>query len=328
MDLVIDCSIMAEKVTYKQRIVPSKRSSLADYFKVSNQYYPGYIKQDVFKSKMRNVFYYAYSECVRMCNSPLPQKQDPTNKTLVSPYEYLVPAPNETKDIRSFIIILIDTIEWRPSNAMQDMSSNLKKLKEKHLRAAVAEPVFQVVGGKAVKWVGKQAAKGATKLVESDKVNAKVGTVVTKLTTTYEYKPRNFKNEIVGFNATEWVGDFAINSFKPEGVSASFSNDMTIGWLQKNTGMPKELAAFVMDAIDLGASFFPVVTVTKGVEDCLANLYLSYMYWDQEKTARKVEEHFNKIWKEFTSKLKTYLKKDIWSLNDNELEDLYKLLNN
>ena len=172
------------------------------------------------------------------------------------------------------------------------------------------------------------ASKSVKKLVSSGKVNSKIGKAMTAMTTTYKLKPKGFKNEIVGFNATEWIESSVINKFKPQGVSASLSNDITIVWLQKNTNMSEGLAEFVMDSIDLASDFIPVASITKGIEDCLANLYLSYMYWDQEKAARKVEEHFNTIWKELTAKLKTFLKKDICSLNDNELKSLHKLLTN
>ncbi len=319
---------MAEKVTYQQRITPAKRVTLADYFRVSNQHYPGYIRQDFFKSKMKTVFDIAQAEFSMTQISALPIAQDPETRTLVSPYEYLVPAPNGRKDFRSFIITLIDTMEWRPANTMRDMSSELRKLKNQHLKAAAAEPIFQVVGGKIVAKGGKMASKSVKKLVSSGKVNSKIGKAMTAMTTTYKLKPKGFKNEIVGFNATEWIESSVINKFKPQGVSASLSNDITIVWLQKNTNMSEGLAEFVMDSIDLASDFIPVASITKGIEDCLANLYLSYMYWDQEKAARKVEEHFNTIWKELTAKLKTFLKKDICSLNDNELKSLHKLLTN
>ena len=319
---------MAEKVTYQQRITPAKRVTLADYFRVSNQHYPGYIRQDIFKSKMKKVFDIAQAEFSVTQISALPIEQDPVTRTLVSPYEYLVPAQNGRKDFRSFIITLIDTMEWRPASSMRNMSSELRKYKNQHLKAAAAEPVFQIVGGKAVEKGAKIIAKGTAKVVKSGKVNAKVGTVLTKLTTTYEYKPKNFKKEIVHFNATELAESSVIDKFKPKGFSSSLSNDMTVGGLQKITGLPEWLAALIMDGIDLASDFFPVVSITKGVEDCLANLSLSYMYWDQEKAARKVEEHFNTIWKELTAKLKTFLKKDICSLNDNELKSLHKLLTN
>lgn len=308
--------------------MPAKRVTLADYFRVSNQHYPGYIRQDIFKSKMKTVFDIAQAEFSMTQTSALPIAQAPVTRTLVSPYEYLVPAQNGRKDFRSFIITLIDTMEWRPANTMRDMSSELRKLKNQHLKAAAAEPIFQVVGGKIVAKGGKIISKNAKKIVASGKVNKATGKVMTFMTTSYEFKPKGFKNEIVGFNATEWAESSVIDKFKPQGVSASLSNDRTIGWLQKNTNMSEGLAEFVMDSIDLASDFFPVASITKGVEDCLANLYLSYMYWDQQKAAQKVEEHFNIIWKELTAKLKTFLKKDICSLNDNELKSLHKLLTN
>ncbi len=335
---------MAEKVTYKQRIAPVKRTTLSDYFKVSSQYYEGYINMESFRSKMSTVFKQAWSDYQYIMQINDLHKSSNVMETF-SHYEYLVPVMDTS--IRSFICEHIDTMEWRQPIAMTDRTKELRRISNHYQKAAIKAPIMYYAGGKLSEKGSKLLAKRSSILAKNEnKLVAKIGDYLESATKSKKSPLLNAlskgKKEI---NYSEWLIGEAVDGVAnkivdtndkrmPETISAELKSHVFTDFLSNMEFDKKTISGFetvenhFWFVADKASDIVPYVGIAKMTLDFISNTALAGIYWNQLKNQEKVQKMQELTWKEFTSKLKTYLKKDIWSLNDNELEDLYKLLNN
>lgn len=344
---------MGNRNTSQGFVDPVRRIDLQDYFRIASKFYPGYVKQAVFRSKMKLVVDYAWlvSRKSEMPQSIMDGQLSKTGENSIPislNYDMIV----KDNSFRKNILMGVEAMDWRPENLMKNMVAELKKKSSQHFSAAAVDPVLTYAGGKLVE---KRIMPFMTKKIEtvakSDKVNAKLGKAMQYAVKDFEYHKVEFKvykkdlsfNMIEGNVAGLAVGKAvdglsgygvdkltdlgALEYIKPAGVNASLNNENTRGALLK-MGMSEGAANVTMETVDIISDFFPVVSATKMVEDMIANLYLGFRYWNDARKAEETQKFFDKKWNELIANLKIYIKQDINSLKDNELIQLQKCLEN
>lgn len=300
-----------------------QRKDLKDYFPQANAHYPGYIRQEVFRVKMRDVVQTAQQEM---------QLRKMQSEQLLY--------PDSRESLKSLIIVCVNLQDWRPTNLMADFSKQMRDQAKASLKAATVKPAAQLAAGKLIeKGVGKMANKVDT-LVKNDKLNAKVGKGLSMAVHTYEpFKKTAGKAgerhvnwlsiniSETGFGMMADRGIQAVGKMSPntETVEVSLNTEETRSLLMK-TGMSEGWANGTMEVVDFVSDWVPVIAVTKMVEGVLINGYIGYIYRNIAKDAEKTQKYFDEKWNDITRKLKSDITADIQSLNDKELSDLCKLL--
>lgn len=310
--------------TYKQSIAPLQRKDLKDYFLRANAHYPGYIRQEVFRVKLREV--------VQTAQHEMQLRKMQSEKLLY---------PDSRESLKSLIIVCVNLQDWRPTNLMADFSKQMQDQAKASLIAATVKPAAQLAAGKLIeKGVGKMANKVDT-WVKNEKLNAKVGKGLSMAVHTYEpFKKTAGKTgekhvnwlsiniSETGFGmmvgrGIQTVGDKL--SPNTETVEVSLNTEETRGLLMK-TGMSEGWANGTMEVVDFVSDWVPVVAVTKMAEGVVINGIMSWKYWRMAVDAEKNQKYFDEKWNDITRKLKSDITADIQSLNDKELSDLCKLL--
>lgn len=337
-------------MTYKQSISPVQRRDLADWFKTANQYYPGYVKQEVFRVKIKEVVSEAKMKSDNataiVMNRGLEMRAAPNRGPFITANKGNIPKltslpdkrpsfnatpddrpdPSWSTSFRTEILKGVESKEWRPINALSTLSKDLRKKAGQHFYAAAAEPVSQIGGKKIAEKGVKYAQQTARYVNDAGKISPKLGKWADRAVTTYEVKPEKFSNPVVNANATEWGIGKTLDAVKPKGFEVTINNAENRAFLKKYTKMPESVSSVILWSMDFASDFIPVAVITKSVESFLANSYLSFMYWSEARAVEETEKHFNKMWAEFTKKLKNYIKKDIDSLSDQDLNNLYSYL--
>lgn len=339
---------MPAQMTYKPQNVPMQRNDLKDYFPTVARYYPGYIKQAVFSQKLtdvaREALAHSTAASARVNSRGLELRAAPPKGPFISAAKSNVAVitaapsnmpvittasadPSWSTSLEVEMLRGVNKMQWRPANVMRDFSQEMWQRTRKHAFAAVAEPAFQIVGGKAVDRASKYVAKGVDALNSGGKIGAKMGKAAHVMVTTYEVKPQKFKNPIVSINITEWGMGKAIDTLKPDGYQVSLNNDETRAWMTKNITKNDTVSSVVLEMADIASDFIPVAVVVKSVESFFGNVVLSWNYWSEARKAEEACKHFDKLWSDFEKKLKTYIRQDISKLSERELMDLCKFLN-
>lgn len=306
--------------TYKQSMAPLQRKDLKDYFPRANSHYPGYIRQEVFRVKLRDVVQNAQQEMqLRKMQSE----------------QLLYPGGKES--LKSLIIVCVNLQDWRPTNLMADFSKQMRDQAKASLMAATVKPAAQLAAGKLIeKGVGKMADKVDT-LVKNDRLNAKLGKGLSMALQTYEPFRKAGEKHInwlsiniseTGFGMMAGRGiQAAGNKMSPntETVEVSLNTEETRGLLMK-TGMSEGWANGTMEVVDFVSDWVPVIAVTKMAEGVAINGMMSWKYWRMAVDAEKKQKFFDEKWNDITRKLKSDITADIQSLNEKDLSDLCKLL--
>ena len=307
---------MATQAAHNLGIKPVERKDLKDYFPRANAHYPGYIRMAVFREKLKATMQVAMDET--RIRENLPQQS----------FSFYACNGSVFKNI---LLLCIDQQDWRPANLMGNFSKQMRDKAKASLAAATVKPATQIATGKVIeKGVGKMA-KGVDYLVKNDKVSPKVGKVLSAAVTTYEPL-----NKWVSINASEtgfgmMVGrgiQYAGEKMSPntETIEVSLNTEETRGLLMK-TGMSEGLANGIMEGVDFLSDWVPVAAVTKMAESAVANGVMSYKYWRMAEEAEKSQQYFDEQWNDITRKLKADLSADIKSLTEEEINELYKMLN-
>lgn len=318
---------MATQAAHNLGIRPVVRKDLKDYFPRANAHYPGYIRMAVFREKLKATMQVAMDET--RIRENLPQQS----------FSFYASNGSVFKNI---LLLCIDQQDWRPSNLMGDFSKQMREQAKASLAAATVKPLLQIGAGKAIeKGVGKMA-KGVDKMVKNDKINPKVGKALSMATKTYE--PLNKAVGEAGKKQVKWVSinasetgfgmmvgrgiQYAGEKMSPntETIEVSLNTEETRGLLMK-TGMSEGLANGIMEGVDFLSDWVPVAAVTKMAESAVANGVMSYKYWRMAEEAEKSQQYFDEQWNDITRKLKADLSADIKSLTEEEIKELYKMLN-
>lgn len=313
---------MATTQTYNKLTKPAVRKELKDFFPRAYAHYPGYIRQAVFREKLKTVMLIAVTE------SHVKEKMNPVE---------LVVNPLGRYSLRECVLIGIQAMDWKPNNVNNDMSKQLRAQAKASLAAATVKPAIQIGAGKLIsKGVGMMN-KGAQGVMKNDKINSKVGKALNVATKTYEpfNKPGGKGVTWVSINASEtgigmmvgrgmdWVAEKA--SPDTETVTVSLNNDKTREWLMK-TGMSEGWANGTLEVADLVSDWIPVAAITKMVESSLINGYMSWTYWRMAADADKFQKQIDEKWNELIRNLKDDISADIIELSDQELTQLFNLL--
>ncbi len=282
---------MAQNVssTYKQSIAPLQRKDLFDYFPVAYAAFPGYVRQEVFRVKLKQVLNGALEESrlERLPSSAgVTRMQSYLNNrgntaTLIPPeggfytdtYCSSKPAtthatpvgsstPYSMETFRYKVLLLTEAMEWRPPSAMKDYATELRAQSHSYMWAIAGSAANHAAGKAIGKGIGAAAAK-VDKLTPKTKAGQTAQKFAQMSMTTYskESTVKIMKKDVtVGFyefNAAEKVAEAGKDSllgkvFNAEGVRVEMSNDYNKAWLMKH-GMTEGTAEFLMNGGNLSS---------------------------------------------------------------------------
>lgn len=266
----------------KQNIAPLQRKNLFDYFPVSYSAFPGYVRQEVFRLKLKEVLSLAmeaskWENGPTISSAPVRQMYYTNNWSATPHYSakggsYITsqgtssPVEKQTTPIkhdepyskamlRAKALQKVDTMEWRPPSAMKDYAAEYRTKSKEYLTAIGKDAIVNGIGKGIEKGVGAAAAQ-VSKITPKTKAGQATKWVAQQSMTTYEKKTsvkimsKNIEVGLFSFNRAETVAgkgvDWTANKIiKAEGVDVSFNNDYNKAWLM-NHGMSEGAADFVM----------------------------------------------------------------------------------
>lgn len=342
-------------------VTPVVRRDVLDFFPQTRTYYPGYVKQEIFLTRLKKVLEEAYmrSQCaidsvrnrgleMRAVNTgPFITAKGPSMTALPDNRPSMKAAPADPSWSTSFkteVIKGVRTIEWRPVSQMKDLAAELRQQSNQYFAAStkgVVDKALDKVGGKVVTQIKKTGGQQLGKMIAKGQINKTVGQGIGKYglgsvaKVEYKLQPKGFKNALVDvdidINMTDKVvGDAfeAVGDMVPSGIDVSMNNEDTRAWLSKHTGMSDKWADRVMGGVDTAMDFIPIASATKMVEGAVINAGMGVYYRIEANKVEKQQKENEERWKDFERKLKASIIQDIEALTEGELLRLKDILLN
>ena len=321
---------MPSKLYDKQSIAPMQRKNLFDYFHVSYSAFPGYVRQEVFRVKLKEVLSTAmkasrWENVPTISSAPARQTYISNNWSATphisakgesyitsrgpsSPVEKQV-TPIQHDDsysksmLRAKALQKVDTMEWRPPSAMKDYAAEYRARSGEYIAAIGKDAVVYGIGKGIEKGVGAAAAQ-VSKITPKTKAGQATKWAAQQSMTTYEKKTtvkimsKDIEVGFFSFNGAETVAGKGVNPIvnkiiKAEGVDVSINNDYNKAWLMKH-GMSEGAADFIMTGGNLRDEKYRNALAAKtGMPPALAGfILLSVDAMIQTIPALSIVQHF------------------------------------
>lgn len=178
-------------------VTPVVRRDVLDFFPQTRTYYPGYVKQEIFLTRLKKVLEEAYmrSQCaidsvrnrgleMRAVNSgPFITAKGPSMTALPDKRPSMKASPADPSWSTSFkteVIKGVRTIEWRPVSQMRDFAAEMRAQSDQYFTTARKTVALHYGGGALARQAQKVGGKQISKLIAQEKLSKNMGEKVGK----------------------------------------------------------------------------------------------------------------------------------------------------
>lgn len=176
-------------------MTPVVRHDVVDYFPQTRMHYPGYIKQEIFRVKLKDVLEEAYmrSQCaidsvrnrgleMRAVNNG-PFAKGPSMTVLPDNRPSMKSTPTDPSWSTSFkaeVLKGVRSTEWRPVYQMRDYAAEMRAQSNQYFATAGKTVALHYGGGALARQAQKVGGKQISKLIAQEKLSKNMGEKVGK----------------------------------------------------------------------------------------------------------------------------------------------------
>ena len=333
--------VLEASVEYNHYIAPVERRDLQDWFPQTREYFPGYIRTEVFRATLAGAMRHASTAAVLHLDAI--NSGSYLNPLLVDEKKKAEERQREYgKALKKALLDEAQVTTWFRWQSERDLAAEMRQQSKEYYMAAtsgVAEKALDKVGGQIAKQVKKVGGHQIGKMIGQGKINEKLGKTLgqhglgSHKIVDYKLKPKGFSHNLVEVDIDvnlpdKVVGDTmeTIADTIPTGIEVSMNNEDTRGWLTRHTGMSDKWAGKVMGGVDTVMDFVPIAAATKMVEGAAVNAYMGWLYGREADKLERSQQERRKRQEEFNRRLKTSIINDIEYLSPEEVVALMKML--
>lgn len=342
---------------------PLVKKDVQDFFPQTRSFYPGYIRQEIFRVKLTDAMGEALmrSRCATdsITNRGAEMRAAPSKGPFITASYGSIPVmtsagdnrpsikaspvdPSWSTNVKTELLRAVERIEWRPVPQMRDFAAEMRREANVYFKAATSgmvDDTLDKIGGKVVKQVRKTGGQQLGKMIAKGTVNKKLGQGVGKyglgsiVKKEYKLQPKGFSAPLIDvdidINLPDTIVGGAMNQISngiPSGIEVNMNNEHTRRWLTEHTGLSDAWAGRAMDVVDLVLDYVPIAATTKMAEETLVNVGMGVYYRIQARSIEQGHKRMEETFKDFNMKLRASIRQDVLSLSETEILQLAKLL--
>lgn len=327
-------------VTYNHYTAPSVRRDFQDWFPQTREYFPGYIRTEVFRTTLSAAMHHAQVATNLEIETTEESHLNPMFRVNSKSAEERQREYGQT--LKSNLLNEVQITTWFRWQPEKDIAAEMRQQSREYYMAAtrgVAEKALDKVGGKVAKQVKKVGGQQLGKMIGQGKINEKLGKTLGKhgfgshKIVEYKLKPKGFTRNLIDVDIDvslpdKVVGDTlgTIADTMPTGIEVSLNNEDTRSWLTSHTGMNDRWAGRVMGTVDTIMDYVHITSAIKMVGEAGVNAYMGWFYGKEAAKIEQWQQESRKKRTDFDRRLKSAIANDIESLSGEELVRLMNLL--
>ena len=322
-------------ITYDHYIAPVERRDLQDFFPHTRNFFPGYIKMEVFRVNLADAMHGAevstnlYFQSIDTSSHLHPLLRDESYEQQARQAMEREYAPR----LKENLLDEAERITWFRRPPQPDLAEEKRQQAKDSFIAATTGVAVHIATDKAAKAVKVAGKLNVRQMAKSGEMNKETSMFFRKKFFGSLYKmdkPKGFEYNPIDINLTDKVvekyADVAKSNI-PTGIEVGFNNEFTRGVL-KHTGMSEEWADKVMGGVDFVSEFSPHVAIAKVAAGALVNTGMGFYYAYEASKLEKWQKESEERWRETNLKIKNAIVSDISAMTEQSVVELQNLLKN